>query len=282
MKRWLFFIYGVSSYLFFFATYAYLAGFVGNFLVPKSIDIPAVSPTAAAVAINVLLLGLFAAQHSIMARPAFKRVWTRVVPTPIERSTYVLISNLVTIILMWQWRGMDAVVWDVQQPTLRAVAWCLFAAGWMMVPAVSLMIDHFDLFGARQVWLYLRGQDYVARPFRTPFAYKHVRHPLYIGWGIAFWATPTMSVGHLLFAGVMTLYMGLAALIEERDLVAHFGRQYEEYRRRVPMFVPRWNVAAAGGIACACEVESVDAAVQKVAIAPSRTVTIAEEPISRR
>jgi protein-S-isoprenylcysteine O-methyltransferase Ste14 len=193
------------------------------------------------VVINVLLALLFAAQHSIMARPAFKRVWTRIVPEPIERSTYVFVSCVVTGLLMWQWRGIDAVVWDVRQPVLRGLLWGSFAFGWLLVPAVSLMINHFDLFGTRQVWLYLRGRTYQPLPFRVPLLYKHVRHPLYIGWATAFWATPTMTAGHLLFTATLTIYMGLAARVEERDLVRFFGRQYEEYRRRVPMFVPRWR-----------------------------------------
>jgi protein-S-isoprenylcysteine O-methyltransferase Ste14 len=225
----------------FFATFAYMAGFVGNLLVPKTIDTAAEGTIGAAVAIDLLLLGLFAAQHSIMARPAFKRVWTRIVPQPIERSTYVLVSCIVTVLLMWQWRGIDAIVWDVERPALRAMMWGLFAGGWLLVPLVSLMIDHFDLFGTRQVWLYLRGRAHDSLPFRVPMLYKLVRHPLYIGWMIAFWATPTMTAGHLLFAGVLSLYMVLAAIVEERDLVAHFGHLYERYRRQVPMFIPRFG-----------------------------------------
>ncbi|HEY2895470.1 MAG TPA: isoprenylcysteine carboxylmethyltransferase family protein [Pirellulales bacterium] len=239
MKRWLFFLYGVSSYLGFLLVYAYLAGFVGNFLVPKTIDSDAGGSTSQAVVIDVLLIGLFAAQHSIMARPAFKRVWTRIVPEPIERSTYVLIANFTTIFLMWQWRGIDGIVWDVQQPALRTGLWALFAFGWLLVPTVTLMIDHFDLFGTRQVWLYLRGRACESSPFRVPYLYKYVRHPLYLGWATAFWAIPTMTVGHLLFAGGMTVYMGLAAIVEERDLIAHFGQHYLRYRRQVPMFIPR-------------------------------------------
>jgi protein-S-isoprenylcysteine O-methyltransferase Ste14 len=251
MKRWLFFVYGVAGHLLFLATFAYLAGFVGNVLVPKTIDTSigtvtetgidtaAEAATSRSVAVDLLLLGLFAIQHSVMARPRFKRVWTRVVPQPIERSTYVWLSCLVTILMMWQWRGIDTVVWDVHSPIGRAILWVLFAIGWMLVPFVSLLIDHFDLFGSRQVWLYLRGREYESLPFRVPALYNNVRHPLYVGFAIAFWATPTMTVGHLLFAVVMTAYMGLAAVIEERDLLAHFGEQYAEYRRRVPMFVPR-------------------------------------------
>jgi len=242
MKRWLFFLYGAGNHVLFLVVYAYLAGFVGDFLVPKSIDTPPAGSTASALAINIGLLLLFAAQHSVMARPAFKRVWTRIVPEQIERSTYVLFANLVTVFLMWQWRGLDTMVWDVQQPAGRALLWALFAVGWLMVPAVSLMIHHFDLFGTRQVWHYLRGAECPPLTFRTPYLYARVRHPLYVGWAIAFWATPTMTVGHMLFAGVMTVYMALAAVVEERDLIAHFGQHYLEYRRRAPMFIPRLRV----------------------------------------
>ena len=258
MKRRLFFLYGVSCHLLFLGTFAYMAGFVGNLLVPTKIDSTSKGTTAAAIAINLLLLGLFAVQHSVMARPAFKRIWTRIVPKPIERSTYVLASCVVTILLLWQWRGIDTVVWDVQHSFFRPALWGLFAIGWLMVPLVSLMIDHFDLFGTRQVWLYLRGRDYQSLPFRVPMFYKHVRHPLYIGWALAFWATPTMTMGHLLFAVVMTGYMGLAALVEERDLIAHLGHQYEDYRRRVPMFVPRLLPATAPASAQTVEPEPVE------------------------
>jgi protein-S-isoprenylcysteine O-methyltransferase Ste14 len=239
MKRWLYFTYGTASYLLFFALYAYMACFVGGFVVPWTIDAPAGGPIGMALAVNLTLLVLFGLQHSVMARPWFKNVWTRLVPVPIERSTYMLASSAVLILLMWQWRPIDAIVWDIRQAALRAAAWALFAAGWLLVPAVTYLINHFDLFCMRKVWLHLRGQEYTSLPFRTPLAYKHVRHPLYIGWAIAFWATPTMTVGHFLFAAVLTGYMGLAAVFEERDLVAHFGEPYAEYRRRVPMFVPR-------------------------------------------
>ena len=239
MKRWLFFAYGVACHLLFLGTFAYMAGFVGNFVVPKSIDSAAGGVTAGAMAVNLLLLVLFAVQHSVMARPAFKRVWTRIVPQPIERSTYVLLSCLVTILMMWQWRGIDTVLWNIEHPAVRAAAWGLFAMGWLLVPLASVFIDHFDLFGTRQVWLYLRGQEYTSLPFRAPALYKNVRHPLYVGWFIALWVTPTMTVGHLLFTGVLTVYIMLAAVVEERDLVAHLGHQYEEYRQRVPMFLPR-------------------------------------------
>jgi protein-S-isoprenylcysteine O-methyltransferase Ste14 len=239
MKRWLFLAYGTGAHLAFLAVYALLAGFVGNLLVPKTIDAPGGGPIGAAVTVNLLLVAVFALQHSIMARPAFKRLWTRVVTPAIERSTYVWIANAVTLVLIWQWRPIDAVVWNATHPVARGVLWALFAAGWLAVPLVSLMISHFDLFGTRQVWLHFQGKPYASLPFRTPLAYALVRHPLYLGWALAFWATPTMTAGHLLFASSMTIYMIAAALVEERDLVAHFGRAYREYQEEVPMFVPR-------------------------------------------
>jgi protein-S-isoprenylcysteine O-methyltransferase Ste14 len=238
MQRLIYLAYGVACYLMFLATYAYLAGFVGNWFVPKSIDSAETGSIATAMIVNLALLALFGLQHSVMARPAFKRVWTRLVPEPIERSTYLLFSNLALIVLMWLWQPIDAVIWNLQQPAAWWLLTVLFAAGWLLVPLVSLMINHFDLFGVRQVWLYWQGKPYTPLPFHTPLAYGWVRHPLYIAWAIAFWATPTMTLGHLLFAGVLTGYMVLASKIEERDLVAHFGQQYEDYRRRVPAFVP--------------------------------------------
>lgn len=238
MQRYLFLAYGIACYLLFLVTYAWMAGFVGGFL-NRSIDGPATAPPMIAAAVNVGLMLLFGLQHSVMARPGFKRVWTRVVPRPIERSTYVLLSCAVTALLLWQWRPMPAVAWHVSSPTGRAMMWALFATGWLMVPVVSLMIHHFDLFGVRQVWLHFQGRRYQALPFRTPYLYGRMRHPLYVGWAMAFWATPTMTAGHLLFAGTLTLYMVAAAIIEEKDLIDVYGRQYEEYRRRVPMFIPR-------------------------------------------
>jgi protein-S-isoprenylcysteine O-methyltransferase Ste14 len=238
MKRMTFFIYGVTAHLCFLATYAWLACFVGNLLVERAIDSHSAGSVALALVLDLGLIVLFGLQHSIMARPGFKQVWTRIVPQPIERSTYVFASCVVTILLIWQWRPVDLIVWDVQHPAGRWLLYGLFTVGWLMVPTVSLMIHHFDLFGTRQVWLYLRGREYTPLPFRTPMLYSQIRHPLYVGWAIAFWATPTMTVGHLLLAAGMTGYMLLAVVFEERDLIAHFGRQYEEYRARVPMFVP--------------------------------------------
>jgi protein-S-isoprenylcysteine O-methyltransferase Ste14 len=243
MKRWMFFAYGVVCYVLFFAVYAYFCGFTGNVLVPKSIDAPAVPAGGWAIVVNTAVLLAFGWSHSIMARPAFKRHWTRLVPQPIERSTYVLVSCIMLALLVWQWRPMPATIWNIQSSAGRAFMWALFATGWLMVPAVSLMISHFDLFGMRQVWLYLVGRPYESLPFRTPMLYRRVRHPLYIGWGLAFWATPTMTAGHLLFASMLTAYMGLATLVEERDLIAHFGKQYLEYRQAVPRFIPRLRSA---------------------------------------
>lgn len=239
MKRWCFFAYGVACHVLFLGVYAYFCAFTANVVVPRSIDAPVDTPWGAAIAVNLALLAVFGVQHSVMARPAFKRVWTQFVPKPIERSTYVLASCFVTALLMWQWRPIDASVWDVQNPIGRGLLWALFAVGWLMVPAVSLMINHFDLFGTRQVWLHLQGREYQSLPFRTPLLYGHIRHPLYVGWALAFWATPTMTAGHLLFAVVLTGYMMGAALIEERDLLAHFGHQYESYRRTVPRYLPK-------------------------------------------
>lgn len=245
MQRHLFFAYGVLSYVAFLVTTVFFVGFVGNFGVPKTLDSAPAGPLGTALAVNLMLLLGFGLQHSVMARPAFKRIWTRWVPEPIERSTYMLASCLALVLLMHQWRTIDLVVWDVRSPAGRGVLWTLFGLGWLLVPVVSLMIDHFDLFGLRQVWLHLHGRPYRPLPFRTPYLYRYIRHPLYIGWALAFWATPTLTAGHLLFAGVMTVYMVLASRIEERDLVAHFGADYADYRRRVPAFVPRIGGKAA-------------------------------------
>jgi protein-S-isoprenylcysteine O-methyltransferase Ste14 len=248
MKRWAFLIYGITCHLLFFATFAYLLGFVGNVLVPKTIDSFPSGPIATSLVIDVLLIAAFGLQHSVMARPAFKRVWTRIVPQPIERTTYVLASCFVTVLMIWQWRAIDVVVWDVQSTAARAVLWGIFASGWLLVPAVSLMIDHFDLFGTRQVWLHLRGREYKSLPFRTPMLYSRIRHPLYVGWAIAFWAAPTMTVGHFLFATALTIYMAVAVWFEERDLVEHFGHEYTEYQKRVPMVIPRLSRSTVSAI----------------------------------
>jgi len=251
MQRKLFFLYGVFAHLLFFAVFAYMAAFVGGFLVPKTIDTRTPDSTMQAILIDLVLLGLFAVPHSVMARPAFKRIWTRIIPTSIERTTYVLIANLAMILLLWQWRSVDIIVWDLHQPVLRAAVWVVFGAGWLMVPLASLMINHFDLFGTRQVYLHLQGKEYESLPFRTPNLYRQMRHPLYVGWMIAFWAAPTMTVGHMLFAAVLTVYMVIATFVEERDLVNHFGQQYQQYQRSVGRFIPRLAVPKANPTASA-------------------------------
>ncbi len=245
MRRTLFFAYGIGCYLLFFVTYAWLACFVGNLFLPRTIDAGPTTSSLWAILVDLALLLAFGLQHSVMARPAFKAWWTRLVPNPIERSTYMLATCLVLFALMWFWQPLGLVIWKIGHPVGWWLATALFAAGWLLVPLVSLAISHFDLFGVRQVWLHLTGRPYAPLAFRTPLPYNLVRHPLYIGWAIAFWATPTMTAGHLLFAAALTAYMVLAALVEERDLVQHFGPQYEEYRRTVPMFVPRLTPATA-------------------------------------
>ncbi len=241
IQRLLFFIYGVACHVLFFGVYAAMAGFVGNFGfgVTSTIDAPRTGSLVSALVVDTLLIVGFGVQHTVMARPGFKKWWTRFVPAPIERSTYVLISCILTVLLLWQWRPLGGEVWNVTHPVGTAILHGLFAVGWLAVPAASLMIDHFDLFGTRQVWLHLMGREYTVRPFRTPAAYAHVRHPLYVGWLTAFWATPTMTVSHLLFAGLFTAYIFIAIPFEERDLVGVFGDAYTRYRERVGALIPR-------------------------------------------
>ena len=238
MQRWTCFVMAVGCHILFLVTYAWLAAFVAGVPWPVSVDAGRDAPALSAVAINLSLLALFGLQHSIMARPAFKQWWLCIVPAPLERSVYVFASCAVVWLMIWQWRTVPGIVWHVETGAMRGLLWCLFGVGWLMVPAVSLLINHFDLFGTRQAWLHLQGRAYEPLPFRTPWLYRYVRHPLYIGWAIAFWATPTMSAGHLLLAGVLTVYMGAATVLEERDLVSHFGDVYRRYQARVPRFVP--------------------------------------------
>jgi protein-S-isoprenylcysteine O-methyltransferase Ste14 len=237
MSRIVAFVYGVVAYAIFFATFLYAVGFVGNLVVPKSLDSAPVGPLGTSLLINLGLLALFAVQHSVMARPGFKRMWTRIVPAAVERSTYVLASSLALILLFWQWRPLGGVVWDIQNPLVRALIHAEFAFGWALVLVTTFLINHFDLFGLRQVWLHLRGRPYQPLRFTTPGPYRAVRHPLYVGWLFAFWATPTMTVTHLLFAVATTAYILIAIQLEERDLVAAHP-EYANYRRRVPMLVP--------------------------------------------
>jgi protein-S-isoprenylcysteine O-methyltransferase Ste14 len=238
MQRWGVLAYGVLCYAAFLGTFLYAIGFVGNVVVPWTIDGPAETPLAMALLIDMLLLAVFAVQHSGMARPAFKRWWTRLVPRAIERSTYILFSSLALMLLFWQWRPLGGIIWDVANPAGRLALHALCAAGWLLVLATTFLIDHFDLFGLRQAWLYFRGRPYTSGGFVTPGPYRLVRHPLYVGWLVAFWATPTMTAAHLLFALGVTVYILVAIRWEERDLLAAFGRTYAEYRARVPMLVP--------------------------------------------
>lgn len=238
LKRILFFIYGSLCYLMFVGTFLYALGFIGNFGVTKTLDGALSGSLLSALATNAGLLALFAVQHSVMARKWFKESWTRVVPQPIERSTYVLFSSLALILLFWLWRPMGGQVWSVEDPAGRIALRAMFAFGWGLVLVSTFLINHFDLFGLRQVWLYLLGKPYSAVRLATPGPYRLVRHPLYLGWLFAFWMTPTMSLAHLLFAIATTAYILLAIQFEERDLIREHGPAYEQYRRSVAMLVP--------------------------------------------
>ena len=240
--RLLILLYAIVSYAVFTVSFLYALGFVGNYVVPKSIDksIDVGSPTnvSEAILVNLLLMSLFAIQHSVMARPAFKRWWGKFLPVACQRSTYVLLSSLILLLLFWQWRPIPTPIWQ----TSGIAAWLLIVVhwlGWLIAFASTHMIDHFDLFGLRQAFVAFRGTEISGQSFRTPLLYKIVRHPLMLGFLLAFWATPAMTAGHLLFAIANTAYILLALQFEERDLIAEFGATYEDYRRRVPMLVPR-------------------------------------------
>jgi protein-S-isoprenylcysteine O-methyltransferase Ste14 len=237
-KRISIFLYGLVSYAVFLATFLYALGFVGNFVVPRTLDSTPGDSFALSLLVDLGLLTLFALQHSVMARPAFKQWMTRVVPEPAERSTYVLASSLALIAMFACWQPLGGDVWTVTNATGRGLLWGAFAFGWLLVLVSTFLINHFDLFGLRQIWLQLMDRPYTAIGFRTPGPYRLVRHPLYVGWLFAFWATPTMTVSHLVFAVATTGYILVAIQLEERDLVKHLGGAYREYRDRVPMLIP--------------------------------------------
>jgi protein-S-isoprenylcysteine O-methyltransferase Ste14 len=236
-------VYGVASYALGFATTLYAVGFVGGFLTPTRLDGPRTATLGAALATDLGLLALFALQHSGMARPGFKRWWTRFVPEVAERSTYVLLSGLVLLLLFLFWEPLGGVIWAAENTAVKAALYSAFAAGWVLVNASTFVINHFDLFGLRQVWLAFCGRPYTRLRFTTPALYRVVRHPLYVGWLLAFWATPRMTLSHLVFAAAMTAYILAAIRWEERDLAAAHP-EYAAYRRRVPMLIPHWRMGS--------------------------------------
>jgi protein-S-isoprenylcysteine O-methyltransferase Ste14 len=234
-------VYGVLAYMIFLGTFLYMIGFVGNWVVPKSIDSGSAGPLGEALLINLALVGLFAVQHSVMARGGFKRHWIKLVPPPVERSTFVLITSLLLGLLFWQWRPMPGLVWEIEGLAGRLGLWVLCAGGWGLVLLATFMIDHFDLFGLRQVHLHAQGKAYLPPTFKVSMIYGRVRHPLLLGFIIAFWATPQMTVGHLTFALATTVYMLIAIQIEERDLIRFHGDSYRHYRGKVPMLLPSFR-----------------------------------------
>ncbi|MDP1632770.1 MAG: isoprenylcysteine carboxylmethyltransferase family protein [Caulobacter sp.] len=238
MGRVLAAVYGVVCYFGFFAAFLYLIAFVGDFAVPTTLEKGPAASLMTAVLIDVGLLVAFAVQHSLMARPAFKRLWTKVVPEPIERSTYVLFTTAVLILIFWQWRPIPAPIWTVTNTLAVTTIQGLFWLGWGVVLLSTFLLNHFELFGLRQVWLNFKQQAPAESTFRTPFLYRLVRHPIYLGFLIALWATPVMSLGHLLFAAGLTLYIVIGVQFEERDLIDHFGETYQAYRRKVSMLIP--------------------------------------------
>jgi methanethiol S-methyltransferase len=238
MKKILSLLYGVLCYLSFVAAFLYAVGFVGNFIVPKTIDGKTEGNLLSAILIDASLLLLFALQHSIMARPVFKRWWMKIVPHHLERSSYVLLASLCLGLMMWQWQPVGGLVWSIENAGIKAALYILFLTGWLIVLGSTFLINHFDLFGLRQVWLNFQGKPYRQLEFRTPVFYRFVRHPLYFGFLLAFWSTPVMTVTHLIFAVITTGYVLTAIQLEERDLLTQFGRKYRLYKRKVPMIIP--------------------------------------------
>lgn len=237
MNRVAIFVYGVLSYLTCLAVFLYLAGFIGNFGVPKSMDSPAQGAWQTALLTDLGLLLIFTLQHSIMARPAFKRLLTRVIPPAAERSTYVMASNLAMMLLFWQWKPFGGTVWDVKNSVGASALYAVYGFGWALLLFATVVINHFDLFGLRQIWMNLQGRPQAALKFKTPWLYRMARHPLYVGWMILFWSTPVMTVTHLFFAVMTTLYIFVAIQFEERDLIANHP-EYSAYKQQVPMIVP--------------------------------------------
>jgi len=243
MRRFIVFLYGLAAYLVFFVTILYAIGFVSGLAVPKTIDTGPVVPLTDALVVNLLLMSLFAVQHSVMARKEFKQWWTQYVPKSVERSTYVLLASLALLLLFWQWRPIPTVIWQIADPQIAMTVTALSLTGWVLVFTATFLINHFELFGLHQVLNNLVGREMPAARFRTPVLYKVVRHPIYLGFIIAFWITPTMTAGHMLFATVTTAYIFVGILLEERDLVELFGDEYRRYRERVSMLVP-WRKSA--------------------------------------
>ena len=246
MSRALTLAYALAAYAFFFVVFLYAIAFVGDLPVPRTIDAGPASPVGSALVIDVLLLGVFAVQHSVMARPAFKRAWTRVVPASVERSTYVVASSLALALLFWGWRPIGGAVWNLTGSAALAL-WGLFILGWLVVLASTFMLSHFELFGLTQAWAAFRDRAAPVMAFRTPLLYGLVRHPIMLGFVIAFWATPRMTLGHLLFALATTGYILIALQFEEADLTAVFGQAYADYRQRTPMLIPFLKAGGSGG-----------------------------------